>query len=48
MAKSILSADSAPFPVLILLSFAGPDLPPGGPRRHLAARSAQLTPHTRN
>jgi hypothetical protein len=48
MAKATFSADSARFPALILQSFAGPDLPPGGPRRHLVAHSARLTSHTRN
>jgi hypothetical protein len=48
MAKSILSADSAHFPALILLSFAGPDLPADGTPPPLAGYSALLTNPTRN
>ena len=42
MAKSTFSADSAHFPALILPSFAGFGLPPGGSRRRMAAHSVPL------
>jgi hypothetical protein len=48
MAKATFSADSASFPALIFLSFAGPGLPPGGSRRRMAAHSARLSAPTRN
>ena len=49
MAKATFSADSAPFPALILPSFAGPGLPPDGRRyRRMAAHSARLSAPTRN
>ena len=48
MAKATFSADSAPFPALILLSFAGPCLPPGGSRRRMAAHSVPLTTSNSN
>ena len=48
MAKATFSADSAPFPALILPSFAGFGLPPDGSRRPVAAYSARLSAPTRN
>jgi hypothetical protein len=54
MAKATSSADSAPFPALILRSFAGPDLPPPGARPPVGARpplgehGARLTIGIRN